>query len=76
MVLSESNLPLLVELFVGLVDFLVAVAPQIAHPLGIGVDIVSPGHVDDLIGILLSKLVLELLLELCVFVTHSCCQVG
>ena len=70
---SESNLPLSVEFFGVLFDFLVTIPPQIAHPLGIGVDIIPPGHVDDLIGILLTKLVLEFLLELCVFIAHSCC---
>ena len=59
--------------FWGFGVFLVAVPPQIAHPLGIGVDIVLPGHVDDLIGILLTKLVLEFLLKLCVFIRHSSC---
>ena len=68
---SESDFPFGVSLFVYLGDFLVTVAPQVAHPLRVIVDIIPSCHVHDLVSIPFAKLILELDLELCVPVRHT-----
>jgi len=44
--------------------FVITVAPESAHPLGVSIDVVLASHVEDLSHIFLSELVLELLLVL------------